>query len=150
MIELKEIDPQLAPMGLLLEAVPSKLRIKSYLHGSWCFAAYKQSKIIAVCIVKQTSPEGAELFNIAVDSETQTQGVGTKLLTFTLNVLQAKSIKLVELGTGTFGHQLAFYQRQGFRVNSIIKDFFVDNYNEPIIENGIQHKDMLRLACHLD
>lgn len=150
MIELKEIDPQLAPMSLLLEADPSEVCINNYLPGSWCFAAYKQSKIIAVCIVKQTEPEIAELFNIAVDSSIQAKGTGTKLLKFTLRLLQDKSIKSVNLGTGTFGHQLAFYQRQGFRVDSVIKDFFVDNYDEPIVENGIQHKDMLRLVCHLN
>jgi hypothetical protein len=53
--------------------------------------------------------------------------------------------KQLVVGTGTFGYQLTFYQRQGFRVESINKDFFLENYTEPVIENGIQHKDMFRL-----
>ncbi|WP_331435775.1 hypothetical protein [Photobacterium gaetbulicola] len=53
------------------------------------------------------------------------------------------------MGTGTFGYQLAFYQREGFRVVGIDKDFFLDHYDEPVMENGIQHKDMLRLQLIL-
>jgi hypothetical protein len=52
----------------------------------------------------------------------------------------------LEVGTGTFGYQLAFYQRQGFRVTSIDSDFFIKNYPEPIFEDGIQLFDMLRLT----
>ncbi|MBN1779863.1 GNAT family N-acetyltransferase, partial [bacterium] len=52
----------------------------------------------------------------------------------------------LEVGTGTFGYQLAWYQREGFRVFAIERDFFLVNYEEPIYENGIQLKDMLRLA----
>ncbi len=52
----------------------------------------------------------------------------------------------MEVGTGSFGYQLAFYQRHGFRVTSIDRDFFARNYPEPIFEDGIQLFDMLRLT----
>ncbi|MBB3060531.1 hypothetical protein [Microbulbifer rhizosphaerae] len=52
----------------------------------------------------------------------------------------------LEVGAGTFGYQLTFYQRQGFRVERIDKNFFLKSYPEPIVENGIQHGDMLRLT----
>jgi protein-L-isoaspartate O-methyltransferase len=52
----------------------------------------------------------------------------------------------LEVGTGSFGYQLAWYQRAGFRVFAVERDFFLDNYEEPIFEDGIQLKDMLRLA----
>ncbi len=52
----------------------------------------------------------------------------------------------LEVGTGTFGYQLTWYQRNGFRVFAVERDFFLANYEEPIYENGIQLKDMLRLA----
>ncbi|CDI94197.1 IAA acetyltransferase [Pseudomonas aeruginosa PA38182] len=55
----------------------------------------------------------------------------------------------IELGTGTFGYQLAFYQRVGFRVDKVVKNYFLDNYDQPIYEMGIQHKDMLRLSLIL-
>ncbi len=52
----------------------------------------------------------------------------------------------LEVGTGSFGFQLAFYQRQGFRVSRIERDFFARNYPQPVFENGIRLLDMLRLA----
>ncbi|AWE68994.1 putative iAA acetyltransferase [Pseudomonas aeruginosa] len=44
---------------------------------------------------------------------------------------------------------MAFYQRVGFRVDKVVKNYFLDNYDQPIYEMGIQHKDMLRLSLIL-
>jgi hypothetical protein len=71
-------------------------------------------------------------------------------LKFALTELANKKVNRVELGTGTFGYQLAYYQRIGFRVESVLKDHFLANYPEPIFENGIQLKDMLRLYIELE
>ena len=38
------------------------------------------------------------------------------------------------------------YQPEGFRVFAVERDFFLVNYEEPIYENGIQLKEMLRPA----
>ena len=46
----------------------------------------------------------------------------------------------------TFGYQLAWYQREGVRVYAVERDLFLADYEEPIYEEGIQLKDMLRLA----
>jgi ribosomal protein S18 acetylase RimI-like enzyme len=80
-----------------------------------------------------------------VYSEYQGKGIGTELLKFVLSKLPDYGIERVELGTGTFGYQLAYYQRLGFRVESVIKDYFLRNYSEAIYEHGVQHQDMLRL-----
>jgi ribosomal protein S18 acetylase RimI-like enzyme len=90
-----------------------------------------------------------ELFNISVQPDQQAKGIGSRLLKFTLAQLSEQGFRRVELGTGAFGYQLAFYQRLRFRVDSVIKDYFLDNYTEEIYEEGIQHKDMLRLYTHL-
>ena len=84
--------------------------------------------------------------NIAVSPSNQQHGIGTRLLETVIDRMKESGAKGIEVGTGTFGYQLTFYQRQGFRVDRIDKDFFLKNYPEPIFENGIQHKDMLRLT----
>ncbi|EJA3105406.1 GNAT family N-acetyltransferase [Vibrio vulnificus] len=145
-IEVKSSD---IPLDLLLEADPSEVNIASYLSDSWCFAASAHGQILAACIVKAQTNCFAEIFNVSVSPELQGQGIGSKLLKFVLSQLSSKGINRVELGTGTFGHQLTYYQRLGFRVDSIIKDHFLLNYPEPIYENGIQHKDMLRLYINV-
>ncbi len=75
--------------------------------------------------------------------------MGSALLKFVINEFTKRKIKKLVLGTGSFGYQLTFYQRLGFRVDRVVKDFFTENYDEAIYENGIQHYDMLRLAIRL-
>ncbi|WP_417503459.1 GNAT family N-acetyltransferase [Marinomonas gallaica] len=144
-----EVKSREIPLDLLHEADPSEANIASYLSDSWCFAVVDNGQVIAACIVKAQSNSLAEIFNVSVSPERQGQGIGSKLLKFVLSQLPSKGINRVELGTGTFGYQLTYYQRLGFRVDSIVKNFFLLNYPEPIYENGIQHKDMLRLYAQL-
>ncbi|MFA0813552.1 GNAT family N-acetyltransferase [Microbulbifer epialgicus] len=146
-IQISEFD---APISLLLEADPSEKHIRSYLPDSWCFAAIDAGHIKGICVAKKINTTIAEIFNISVIPKLQQQGIGSKLLKFSFLELASKGIQRVELGTGTFGHQLSFYQRLGFRVDSIIKDHFLNNYDQPIIENGLRHKDMLKLYINLD
>lgn len=84
--------------------------------------------------------------SIAVQPAHQKSGYGTALLKWVINFFRNSGAQQLEVGTGTFGYQLAFYQRHGFRVTSIDRDFFLSNYPEPIFENGIQLFDMLRLT----
>jgi len=149
MIEITEISPALAPQDLLLEADPSIERINQYLVDSLCYVAVIQNDIVGVCVLKPIDRSRIELFNIAVLPENQKSGIGSQLLQFVLGGLREKNFESVELGTGTFGYQLAFYQRFGFRVDSILKNYFINNYDEPIYEDKIQLKDMLRLVLKL-
>lgn len=145
-MQIKQIDPQTAPMALLLIADPNQAKIREYLANSMCWAAYIDQQIVGVAVAVELSAGLYELMNIAIDENQQQLGIGSALLKTVINDIGALHAKRLELGTGTFGHQLSFYQRHGFRVDRIDKDFFLNNYPEPIWENGIQHKDMLRLA----
>ncbi len=149
MIEIKEISSDLVPQKLLLEADPSMERVNQYLGDSLCYVAVIRKEIVGVCVLKPVEKNRIELFNIAVLPENQKSGIGSELLQFVLDSLREKNFESVELGTGTFGYQLTFYQRFGFRVDSVIKDHFINNYDEPIFENEIQLKDMLRLTLKL-
>jgi len=84
--------------------------------------------------------------NITVQPGHQKSGYGAALLKWVIEYFRKSGASKIEVGTGTFGYQLAFYQRHGFRVTSIDYDFFVNNYPEPIFEDGIQLFDMLRLT----
>ena len=136
-------------MGLLLEADPSEERIKEYLDNSMCYVALESGEPLGACVLNRIDDATLELFNIAVRPDRQKQGIGTALLQHVIREARDKGYGRIELGTGTFGYQLAFYQRAGFRVTGIAKDFFLDNFEEPIFELGIQLKDMLRLSLDL-
>jgi N-acetylglutamate synthase-like GNAT family acetyltransferase len=138
------------PISLLLEADPSEQKIHHYLSSSWCYVAVTNEHIIGACLIRPDSALNlAEIVNVSIVPELQKQGIGSELLKFSLAQLKQKGIKRVQLSTGTFGHQLTYYQRIGFRVESVVKNYFLTQYSEPIYEHGIQHKDMLKLYMTL-
>ncbi|MGB0859654.1 MAG: GNAT family N-acetyltransferase [Pseudoalteromonas spongiae] len=148
-MQLIPIEPEKLPLALLLEADPNIEKVQAYLANGICFAAVIDNTVTAACIFQRRSHTSIELMNIAVQPTYQAQGIGSKLLAYAITETKYKGIERIELSTGTFGHQLSFYQKLGFRVESVIKNHFLDNYPEPIFENGIQHKDMLRLTLCL-
>lgn len=143
---IQEIPGLDAPMELLLLADPSEDRVRDYLYGSRCFVAKIGHKIVGACVVHPIDVDAYELMNIAVSPDHQRSGYGTQLLTWVVDFVRRSGATQIEVGTGSFGHQLAFYQRHGFRVTDIDRDFFVNNDPQPIIEDGIRLKDMLRLT----
>jgi len=143
---IREIHPTQAPLELLLIADPSEEKIRSYLSGSRCFVASTDGVTVGACVVQALDAGAHELMAIAVHPAHQRAGHGTALLKFVIEFFRDSGARQLEVGTGTFGYQLAFYQRQGFRVDRIDHDFFVQNYPEPIFEDGIQLFDMLRLT----
>lgn len=149
MIYFEEISGDSIPLPLLLVADPSEKKIAEYMEGSICFGAYINGELVAVCVTNSNIKGEAEIFNMASLPDRQKKGVGSKLLKFVIAEFANRKVEKLVLGTGTFGYQLAFYQRLGFRVDSVEKDFFVNNYDYPIFENGIQHCDMLRLGIYL-
>ena len=143
---IREVPAADAPMELLLLADPSEDKIRSYLSGSKCFVASAGTMAVGACVVQPRGTGTHELMSIAVHPAHQKSGCGTALLKWVIDFFCNTGARQLEVGTGTFGYQLAFYQRQGFRVTSIDRDFFVRNYPEPIFEDGIQLIDMLRLT----
>ncbi|MBY6188667.1 GNAT family N-acetyltransferase [Marinobacter hydrocarbonoclasticus] len=149
MLRFIPCSPAELPMTLLLEADPNEQAVSAYLKDSYGFSAILQEQTVGVCVVKPDALSGAELMNIAVDPAHQAKGIGHGLLAFVIEQLRAKGFTRLELGTGTFGYQLTFYQRHGFRVVEVVKDHFVEHYPEPIFEDGIQHQDQLILSLDL-
>ncbi|KXF82585.1 GNAT family N-acetyltransferase [Enterovibrio coralii] len=148
-MRILDVSPNRIPPELLLEADPSASRIATYLLDSQCVAAMDGEQVVGVCIIQRRPKDTLEIYNIAISPQLQCQGLGSLLLQHVIDTAKRRNIKTLELGTGTFGHQLAFYQRFGFRVDALVKNHFIDNYEEPIWEKGIQHKDMLRLSLSL-
>ncbi|MGE4291778.1 MAG: GNAT family N-acetyltransferase [Desulfovibrio sp.] len=146
MLNIVAVSPDMMPMRLLLEADPSEEKVKKYISTSFCYLAVESDVPVGVCVLGHTDDKTLELYNIAVCPSVQKQGIGTALLRHVIEEARAKGVGRLVLGTGTFGYQLAFYQRAGFRVESVVKDHFVENYDEPIFDSGIQLKDMLRLV----
>lgn len=135
---------------LLLTADPAKQLVDAYLKRSINFEANINGVLVGVLILIETRPETIEIVNIAVASTYQNQGIGSRLLNFATNWAKDRHYRVIEIGTGStsFG-QLYVYQKNGFRLVAIDQDFFTRNYAEPIIENKLVLKDMVRSRKYL-
>jgi ribosomal protein S18 acetylase RimI-like enzyme len=97
-----------------------------------------------------THPHVMELVNIAVAEKQQGRGIGKQLVLHAIETAKSLGSKSLEVGTGNSSvGQLAFYQKCGFRIVGVDRDFFTRHYSKPIYENGIQCRDMIRLVLHL-
>ena len=138
------------PMNLLLLADPSEEQVISYAHEGDCFVAVAHDEVVGVYVLLQKGEHTAEIMNVAVAEYMQGQGLGKKLVLHALEVAKSLGLTKVEIGTGNSSiGQLALYQKCGFRITGIVENFFVDNYPEPIFENGIQCRDMIRLTFNV-
>lgn len=148
-ITYKQVPEGTIPLDLLLLADPSEKCVQKYLANSYCFAALHANTIIGAIVANDVAEDLIEIFNVAVRPDFQQKGIGGELLKFSIQHFKSMGTKRVEIGTGSFGYQLQYYHRAGFRVESVLKNHFVQCYSQPIYENGIQHKDMLRLYIEL-
>lgn len=138
------------PMELLLLADPSERLVKEYVARGQCYIMEQDGRIIGTYVLIPTRPETVELVNVAVDEELHGKGYGKQLVLHAIESARLNHYKTIEIGTGNSSVvQIALYQKCGFRMTHIDKDFFIRHYDEPIFENGIQCIDMVRLSQDL-
>ena len=139
-------DKQEIPFDLLELADPSRTQIKSYLTTGNCYVAKIEAKIVGAIILSKIDSTTIEIKNIAVREAEQGKGIGKALLKYAEKISQELEYKKLIIGTGNSSiGQLALYQKSGFEISSIEYDFFILNYDELIIENGIPCKHMILL-----
>lgn len=146
-MEVRELNQlEEAPMHLLLLADPSPSLIEDYLHKGHCYLGVEANDIIGVYILLAKSSTTIELVNLAVAPQFQNQGIGKQLINHAIQIAKNKGYQTIEVGTGNSSiGQLALYQKCGFSIYAVDRDFFVKHYDEPIFENGIHCRDMIRL-----
>ncbi|WP_416829236.1 GNAT family N-acetyltransferase [Ectobacillus polymachus] len=138
------------PWHLLLLADPSKELVQSYLKYGECYVAEDETEVIGEFVLLPTRPGTVEIVNVAVVENQQGRGLGKQLLRAAINIAKSRKYKTVEIGTGNSSiGQLYLYQKCGFRINGVDKDFFIKHYTEEIFENGIQCRDMIRLSLEI-
>ncbi len=134
-------------MELLLLADEELKMIEKYLHRGEMFALYDDD-LKSVCVVTQESDDVCELKNIATYEKWHGKGYGSKLLNYIFSYYKGKYTTML-VGTGDIPWILQFYQKNGFRSSHRIKNFFTDNYDQPMFEDGVQLVDMVYLSKSL-
>lgn len=129
-------------LPLLLVGDESERMIDGYLERGELFAAYCGEDPVAVCVVVDLADGLVEVKNLAVDGRWRRRGIGRMMLRYVETLFPGLTI---QLGTGEVPSTMLFYQSCGYEVSHRIPDFFILNYDEPIVEDGIQLKDMVYL-----
>lgn len=150
-INIKRVDEnEEIPYELLYLADPSKESINDYISRGNLYIASIENEVVGAYVILKTRPLTAEIMNISVNEAYQKKGIGKVLIKHSISTSKNLNIKTLEVGTGNSSiYQLAFYQKCGFRIIGVDKDFFKKHYNEKIIENGIECIDMIRMSMDL-
>ncbi|EAF5859585.1 GNAT family N-acetyltransferase [Listeria monocytogenes] len=138
---------QPVPLTLLLDADPCEKQIATYFNKSHVLQLMQADKIIGVVCLFPLNKNQLEIMNIVVSSEYRNQGIGKKLLEKAFDYATHKRFSKIIVKTGNSSiDQLAFYQKNGFRMQHIIPNYFTENYpKQTITENGIVCLDQIIL-----
>lgn len=140
---LKKIEDKKKNLPLLLLADPEETAIDKYLSQCEVLEFYWDDILIGQGAVMEISPKSCELKNMAIFEEYHRQGYGKKFLKLLCDYYKEKYSCII---VGTSDQGIPFYEKCGFKISHIIKNFFIDNYSEPIFENDRQCIDMTYLS----
>lgn len=135
-------------LDLLLLADEQESMVDRYLERGEMFVL-EDGEVKAVCVVTDEGDGICELKNIAVEIDSQRKGYGKKLIKYLLAHYAGKYHQMI-VGTGDVPSAVDFYISCGFEYSHRIENFFTDNYDHLMIEDGILLKDMIYLKQKLD
>jgi len=135
-------------LDLLLLADEQENMIDKYLPNGDLFALYDDD-LKTVCVVVPIDRETCELKNIATYEKYQGKGYAKALIKYIVDYYK-NNYKTMLVGTGEVPTILSFYEVCGFEKSHFIKNFFTDNYDHPMFEDGIQLIDMVCLKKNLN
>lgn len=127
---------------MLLLADEQESMIDTYLERGDMFVL-EDNGVKAECVVTKEGEGIYELKNIAVLPDCHRQGYGKILIEFVFSYYP--DCKTMLVGTGDCPSILSFYRTCGFAESHRVENFFIDHYDHPIFEEGIQLVDMVYL-----
>lgn len=139
--EVKENKKRYLPLLLLADEQESM--IDRYLENGTMYVL-EDGDVMAECVVLPVGEGVLEIKNLATAPERQRQGYGRALIEYVAEKYRGL-YSILQVGTGESPLTLPFYERCGFVYSHRVPDFFTDNYDHPIIECGVQLRDMVFL-----
>lgn len=146
-MEIKEITKHKeAYKDILLIGDEDINMVNKYLHSGNVYALY-EGDLRAICVVL-TFDDTVEIKNLGTYPKYRNMGYASKLIGFVCEKYK-KDFKTLILGTGENEKTLNFYKKRGFVEFKRVKNFFTENYPNPIFEDGKQLVDMIYLRKKL-
>jgi ribosomal protein S18 acetylase RimI-like enzyme len=140
----------LAP--LFAEADDSESEIASYIALGEILVARDDGNIVGHVQVVATSESSTfEIKSLAVADGRRSQGIGGALVRAALADCRNQGARTVLVATAAASiGALQFYQRQGFRIRRVVRDFYVASRGyQPVVLNGIPLLDEVILDIEL-
>ncbi|MCL2073491.1 MAG: GNAT family N-acetyltransferase [Marinilabiliaceae bacterium] len=134
-------------LDLLLLADEQENMIDKYLASGDLFALFDDD-LKTICVVVKIDNETCELKNIATYEKYQGKGYGKALINYVSDFYK-NEYKTMIVGTGEVPWILSFYESCGFEKSYRVKNFFTDNYDQPMFDGEIQLIDMIYLTKDL-
>ena len=148
-MEIKKVkDNKKQFLSLLLLADEQENMIEKYIDRGIMYVLDDEGIIKAECIITDEQNGVLEIKNLAVKPEYQRKGYGKVMIDFIIKNYKEK-YSILQVGTGDSTLTIPFYEQCGFIRSHYIKNFFIDNYEQPIYEDGIQLIDMIYLQRKL-
>lgn len=114
------------------------------------YASWFDTQLAGAAVVRWEEKKPSEIVYIAVDSALRGQGYGKQIIHFLVEELRRRGGHALQVGTANASlDNIAFYQKCGFRMFEIRRDFFA-YIQPPIAENGILLRDMVVLQYYLE
>jgi GNAT superfamily N-acetyltransferase len=128
-------------MDLLLLGDEQENMIKKYLCKGELFVLY-DGDLKTVSVVTKEDEDIYEIKNIATYEKYQGKGYGKIMIKYIIETFKDKC-KILLVGTGESNKTISFYKNHGFVYSHTVNDFFINNYDHKIFEEGKQLKDMI-------
>ena len=128
-------------LPLLLLGDEQESMIDRYLERGTLYLWQVEQEVQGVCLVTDEGDGVLELKNIAVAPAFQRQGIGRAMIEALVQRYRG-SYRMLQAGTGEVPSTMGFYQSCGFTLSHRVKDFFLQ-YDHPIVEDGVQLRDMV-------
>lgn len=144
-MEIKQIfENKKQYLDLLLLADEQEDMVDRYLDKGEMFVLM-DPEVMGEIVVVDLGEGVYEIKNLATQPEVHGKGYGRALINFVMAHYKDRC-SLMLVGTGDSPLTLPFYEKCGFKEHHRLKNFFTDNYDHPIIEDGIQLVDMVYLS----
>jgi ribosomal protein S18 acetylase RimI-like enzyme len=139
-------------LPVLADAEEGEERIRATLLDPTCtaYASWLDGQLAGSAVVRWEEDEPSEIVYIAVAPDLRGRGYGKQIIHFLLEELRRRGGHTLLVGTANAAlENIAFYQKCGFRMFEIRRDYFA-YIQPPIEEHGIVLRDMLVLRYDLE
>jgi len=149
-MKIERIPNKDLPHDLLYLADEDDEQIAKYRDKALFWGALVDGLIVGTIGLLELSGKEAEIVSVAVAEKFQNLHIGTQLVERALAYGKEAGFGQILIKTGNCGlSQMGLYQKCGFRLDSINRDYFLGKYEASMYENGIRCADQVVMTYRI-